>query len=101
MRSACGCSFRPRPSWAAIRDKLAFGALDAAHLLGPMPIALAAGLGGVKAQVTVAAGLGANGNTITLSNGADAGARPLHSRRWPPPPSPPWSAAAPSRAAGR
>ena len=55
-------------SWAAIRDKLAFGALDAAHLLGPMPIALAAGLTGVKAQVTVAAGLGANGNTITLSN---------------------------------
>ncbi|MDN3567361.1 CmpA/NrtA family ABC transporter substrate-binding protein [Paeniroseomonas aquatica] len=55
-------------SWAAVRDKLAFGALDAAHLLGPMPIALAAGLTGVKAQVAVAAGLGANGNTITLSN---------------------------------
>jgi len=53
--------------WAAVRDKLAFGALDAAHLLGPMPIALAAGLDGVKAQVTVACGLGANGNTITLS----------------------------------
>ena len=33
-----------------------------------MPIALAAGLGGVKARVTVGAGLGANGNTITLSN---------------------------------
>ncbi|WP_052389078.1 CmpA/NrtA family ABC transporter substrate-binding protein [Belnapia moabensis] len=56
------------PSWAALRDKLAFGALDAAHLLGPMPIALAAGLTGVRAQVTIAAGLGANGNTITLSN---------------------------------
>ena len=54
-------------AWAAMRDKLAFGALDAAHLLGPMPIALAAGLGGVQAQVTVTAGLGANGNTITLS----------------------------------
>ncbi|MBL6454100.1 ABC transporter substrate-binding protein [Belnapia sp. T6] len=55
-------------SWAALRDKLAFGALDAAHLLGPMAIALAAGLAGVKAQVVVAAGLGANGNTVTLSN---------------------------------
>jgi 3-hydroxyacyl-[acyl-carrier-protein] dehydratase len=32
--------------WAALRDKLAFGALEAAHLLGPMPIALAAGLDG-------------------------------------------------------
>ncbi len=55
------------PGWAALRDKLAFGALDAAHLLGPMPIALAAGLDGVKAQVTVAAGLAVNGNTITVS----------------------------------
>lgn len=54
-------------AWAAVGDKLAFGALDAAHLLGPMPIALAAGLDGVAAEVTVAAGLGANGNTITLS----------------------------------
>lgn len=54
-------------AWAALRDKLAFGALDAAHMLGPMPIALAAGLDGVRAPVTVAAGLGANGNTITLS----------------------------------
>ncbi len=53
--------------WAALRDKLAFGALDAAHLLGPMPIALAAGLDGVKAKVTVAAGLAVNGNTITIS----------------------------------
>ncbi len=54
-------------AWAALRDKLAFGALDAAQLLGPMPIALSAGLDGVKAQLTVAAGLGANGNTLTLS----------------------------------
>ncbi|MCO6416413.1 ABC transporter substrate-binding protein [Siccirubricoccus sp. KC 17139] len=54
-------------SWAAIRDKLAFGALDAAHLLAPLPLALAAGLDGVQAKLTVAAGIGANGNTITLS----------------------------------
>lgn len=54
-------------AWAALRDKLAYGALDAAQMLGPMPIALAAGLDGVKVQVTVAAGLGANGNTLTIS----------------------------------
>lgn len=53
--------------WAPLRDKLAFGALDAAHLLGPMAIALAAGLGGVAANLTVAAGLAANCNTVTLS----------------------------------
>jgi ABC-type nitrate/sulfonate/bicarbonate transport system substrate-binding protein len=54
-------------AWAAVRDKLAFGALDAAQLLGPMPIALAAGLDGIATEVTVAAGLGANGNTLALS----------------------------------
>ena len=55
------------PGWATLRDRLAFGGLDAAHILGPMPIALAAGLGGVRADLIVAAGLGANGNSITLS----------------------------------
>lgn len=60
-------SLSAEPGWAALRDRLAFGALDAAHLLGPLPIALAAGLGGVRSDVVVAAGLGANGNTVTLS----------------------------------
>ena len=54
------------PGWATLRDKLAFGALDGAHLLGPMAIALGAGLGGVEAEITVACGLGRNGNTLTL-----------------------------------
>jgi ABC-type nitrate/sulfonate/bicarbonate transport system substrate-binding protein len=53
--------------WAAVRDRLAFGGLDAAHLQGPMPLALAAGLDGVQAQLIVAAGLGTNGNTVTLA----------------------------------
>jgi ABC-type nitrate/sulfonate/bicarbonate transport system substrate-binding protein len=54
-------------AWAAVRDKLALGALDGAHLLGPMPIALASGLGGVSARLSVGAGIGCNGNTIALS----------------------------------
>lgn len=55
-------------SWAAVRDKIAFGGLDAAHLLGPMPIALACGLGGVRHRLVVGAGLGLNGNRLVLSN---------------------------------
>ncbi|MBR0680898.1 ABC transporter substrate-binding protein [Roseomonas eburnea] len=55
-------------AWAAVRDKLAFGALDAAHLLGPVAIALAAGAGGFRRSLTVTAGLARNGNTITLSH---------------------------------
>lgn len=53
--------------WAALRDKLAFGALDGAHLLGPLAIALAAGIGGLRRRLTVTAGLARNGNTIILS----------------------------------
>lgn len=54
------------PGWATLRDKLAFGALDGAHLLGPLALALAAGLGGVEADLTIGCGLGRNGNTLTL-----------------------------------
>jgi ABC-type nitrate/sulfonate/bicarbonate transport system substrate-binding protein len=59
-------------SWAALRDKLAFGALDGAHLLGPLAIALATGAAGIRRRVTVTAGLARNGNTITLSHGLAA-----------------------------
>ncbi len=58
----------PEGSWAAIRDKLAFSILDGAQMLAPMPLALAAGLGGVQAQLQVACGLSRNGNGITLSH---------------------------------
>jgi len=54
-------------AWAALRDKIALGALDGAHMLGPMPIALACGLGGVSARLSVGAGIGRNGNTVALS----------------------------------
>lgn len=54
-------------AWAAVRDKLAFGALDGAHLLGPLVLALAAGAGGLRRRLTVAAGLARNGNTVVLS----------------------------------
>lgn len=53
--------------WAALRDKLAFGSLDGAHLLGPLAIALATGAGGLRRRLTVTAGLARNGNTIILS----------------------------------
>jgi len=59
-------SLSAEPGWATLRDKLAFGMLDGAHLLGPMAIALGAGLGGVEADIVVACGLGRNGNTLTL-----------------------------------
>jgi ABC-type nitrate/sulfonate/bicarbonate transport system substrate-binding protein len=66
-RAGLQVSLSAETAWAALRDKLAFGLLDAAQLLGPMPIALALGLGAPARRLTVAAGLGQNGNTVVLS----------------------------------
>jgi ABC-type nitrate/sulfonate/bicarbonate transport system substrate-binding protein len=55
-------------AWAAIRDKLCFGALDGAQLLAPTAIALAAGAAGLRRRLTVTAGLARNGNTLVLSH---------------------------------
>ena len=63
------------PGWATLRDKLAFGMLDGAHLLGPMAIALGAGLGGVEADIAIACGLARNGNTLTVKPSLAAAVR--------------------------
>lgn len=54
-------------SWAALRDKLHVGALDAAQMLAPMPLASTLGLGGGKANVIAPFVLSRNGNAITVS----------------------------------
>ena len=82
-RQGLRVSLSEEGAWAAVRDKIALGALDGAHLLGPMPIALACGLGGVSARLSVGAGIGCNGNTIALSRaladeaGLDGAGAPL------------------------
>jgi ABC-type nitrate/sulfonate/bicarbonate transport system substrate-binding protein len=56
------------PSWAALSDRVAFGLLDAAHMLAPMPAALSLGLGGrPETAMEAPLGLGRGGNAITLS----------------------------------
>ncbi len=56
------------PSWASIRDKVAFGVLDAAHMLAPMPSAMSLGLGGdLEVPMLAPIGLGHGGNAITVS----------------------------------
>jgi two-component system, oxyanion-binding sensor len=54
-------------SWSNIRDKLAIGHFDAAHLLTPMAIASTLGLGHVKVPFAAPVNLATNGNAITLS----------------------------------
>lgn len=54
-------------SWANIRDKVAFGALDCAHMLAPMPLAMSFGLGRSVCPAIAPFVLSANGNAITAS----------------------------------
>lgn len=56
-----------QPSWSALRDMLAFGQIDFAHMLSPMPIAMSLGLGGVASQIDVLMVLSVNGTVIGVS----------------------------------
>ncbi|HEX5066369.1 MAG TPA: CmpA/NrtA family ABC transporter substrate-binding protein, partial [Myxococcota bacterium] len=60
-------SLSPEPSWANIRDKLAAGALDAAHLLAPLALASTLGVGPLQLPLGSALSLGLGGNAITAS----------------------------------
>ena len=52
------------PSWSSVRDMLAFGRVDAAHMLSPVPIALAMGLGGAATRLSTVSVTSVNGNVI-------------------------------------
>lgn len=52
------------PSWSSVRDMLAFGRVDAAHLLSPVPVAMAMGLGGVTTPLSAVSVMSVNGDVI-------------------------------------
>lgn len=54
-------------SWANIRDRVAVGQFDVAHMLAPMPIAASLGLSPIDVPVIAAMGLNLGGNAITVS----------------------------------
>jgi len=55
-------------SWAAVRDKLVNGELDAAHVLYGLVYGVHLGIGGQKKDMSVLMTLNNNGQAITLSN---------------------------------
>ena len=55
-------------SWAAVRDKVVNGELDAAHVLYGLIYGVHLGIGGVKNDMSVLMTLNNNGQGITLSN---------------------------------
>ena len=54
-------------SWAALRDKIHAGVIDAGQMLAPMPLASTLGVGGVRVHVMTPLVLSRNGNAITFS----------------------------------
>ena len=54
-------------SWANIRDRIAVGHFDVAHMLAPMPIAASLGLTPISAPVIAPFALGLGGNAVTVS----------------------------------
>ena len=67
-------------SWANIRDRIAVGHFDVAHMLAPMPIAAALQLTPLAVPVIAPMALGLGGNAVTVSAAlwqrlVDAGAR--------------------------
>ena len=56
------------PSWAALRDMLAVGQVDAAQMLAPVPVAMALGLGRGPVRFEALCVLNLNGNVIGISN---------------------------------
>ncbi|WP_024276430.1 CmpA/NrtA family ABC transporter substrate-binding protein [Hyphomicrobium sp. 802] len=55
-------------SWANIRDRLAVGHFQVAHMLAPMPIACNLGLTPLAVPTIVPMALGLGGNAVTVSN---------------------------------
>lgn len=55
-------------SWANIRDRIAIGHFDVAHMLGPMPLACSLGLTPIASDTIVPFSLGLGGNCVTVSN---------------------------------
>lgn len=55
------------PSWSTLRDWVAMGQIDAAHMLSPVPVAAALGLGGIAVRLNALAVMSVNGNVIGVS----------------------------------
>lgn len=69
MARAQGLSLRlvRETSWANIRDRVAIGHFDGAHMLSPMVVAQNVGVGHLSTPLVAPVSLGTGGNAITVS----------------------------------
>lgn len=54
-------------SWANVRDRMAIGHFDVAHMLAPMPLASNLGLTPISERIIAPMALGSGGNAVTVS----------------------------------
>lgn len=54
-------------AWSTLRDKIAAGMLDGAHMLAPMPLAMSLGLSRAPCETLAPIVLSRHGNTVVLS----------------------------------
>ena len=66
-RNGLDVTLTPAPGWSGVKDLLAFGHTDAAHLLSPMPLAIRQGLDGRRAAIRLACIQNVNGQALTLA----------------------------------
>jgi PAS domain S-box-containing protein len=66
-RNGLDVTLTPAPGWSGVKDLLAFGHTDAAHLLSPMPLAVRQGLDGRRAEIRLACIQNVNGQALTLA----------------------------------
>jgi two-component system, oxyanion-binding sensor len=64
-------------SWANVRDRMAVGHFDVAHMLAPMPVAFNLGLSPLSLKVIAPFALGLGGNAVTVSTALHAEMRQL------------------------
>jgi len=60
-------SLSREPSWANVRDKVALGLLDGAHMLAPMALALTLGVGSDPTPMAAPMALNVNGSSLGVS----------------------------------
>ena len=72
-REGVNLNLHRETSWANIRDRIAIGHFDVAHMLGPMPLAFNLRLAPLSADTIVPFALSLGGNCVTVSNAVWAG----------------------------
>lgn len=61
-------TLRAAPSWSTLRDQVALGQIEAAHLLSPLPVAMALGLGGLNIRLDALSVLSIGGDVIGVTS---------------------------------